>query len=34
MDSNLFVSKYELYPHNRTELENLVYNILNEDIHH
>ncbi|MCU0081534.1 PDDEXK nuclease domain-containing protein [Extibacter muris] len=32
MDSNLFVSKYELYLPNRYELEKLVYNILHEDI--
>ena len=30
MDSNLFVSKYELYLPNRKELEKLVDNILNE----
>lgn len=30
MDSNLFVSKYELYLPNRKELERLVSNILNE----
>lgn len=30
MDSNLFVSKYELYLPNRKELERLVNNILNE----
>lgn len=33
MDSNLFVSKYELYLPNRTELEKLVYNILHEYMH-
>lgn len=32
MDSNLFVSKYELYLPNRKELEKLVYNILHDDI--
>ena len=32
MDSNLFVSKYELYLPNRKELEKLVYNILCDDI--
>ena len=32
MDSNLFVSKYELYLPNRKELEKLVYNILHVDI--
>ncbi len=31
MDSNLFVSKYELYLPNRKELERLVYNIINEN---
>ena len=31
MDSNLFVSKYELYLPNRKELERLVNNILNEN---
>lgn len=33
MDSNLFVSKYELYLPNRKELEWLVTNIINEDNH-
>ena len=33
MDSNLFVSKYELYLPNRKELEWLVKNIINEDNH-
>ena len=32
MDSNLFVSKYELYLPNRKELERLVDNILKEKI--
>ncbi len=32
MDSKLFVSKYELYLPNRSELEKLVYNILNDDL--
>ncbi len=32
MDSNLFVSKCELYLPNRKELEKLVYNILHDDI--
>ena len=32
MDSNLFVSKYELYLPNRKELEKLVHNILHDDI--
>lgn len=32
IDSNLFVSKYELYLPNRKELEKLVYNILHDDI--
>lgn len=32
MDTNLFVSKYELYLPNRKELEKLVYNILHDDI--
>lgn len=31
MDSNLFVSKYELYLPNRKELERLVYNILSDE---
>ena len=31
MDSNLFVSKYELYLPNRKELEKLVYNILHDE---
>ena len=31
MDSNLFVSKYELYLPDRTELEKLVNNILEQD---
>lgn len=31
MDSNLFVSKYELYLPNRKELENLVNRILEDD---
>ena len=31
MDSNLFVSKYELYLPNRKELEKLVNNILEND---
>lgn len=32
MDSNLFVSKYELYLPNRKELEHLVNNILSDDL--
>lgn len=32
MDSNLFVSKYELYLPNRKELERLVNNILSDDL--
>ena len=31
MDSNLFVSKYELYLPNRSELQKLVNNILEQD---
>ena len=31
MDSNLFVSKYELYLPNRNELQKLVNNILEKD---
>ena len=31
MDSNLFVSKYELYLPDRKELEKLVNNILEQD---
>lgn len=31
MDSNLFVSKYELYLPNRKDLERLVNNILDEE---
>lgn len=31
MDSNLFVSKYELYLPNRTELEKLVKDILDDE---
>ena len=31
MDSNLFVSKYELYLPNRRELERLVKNIIEDD---
>ena len=31
MDSNLFVSKYELYLPNRKELEELVNSILEDD---
>jgi len=32
MDSNLFVSKYELYLPNREELKRLVDRIIEEDI--
>ena len=32
MDSNLFVSKYELYLPNREELKRLVNRIIEEDI--
>ena len=32
MDSNLFVSKYELYLPNKKELERLVNNILNDEL--
>ncbi|MBB5263912.1 hypothetical protein HNP82_001017 [Catenibacillus scindens] len=31
MDSNLFVSKYELYLPNREDLERLVFNILKDN---
>lgn len=32
MNSNWFVSKYEFYLPNRSELEKLVYNILKDDM--
>ena len=34
MDSNLFVSKYELYLPNRDELKRLIDRIIEEDIQH
>nr|WP_305147182.1 hypothetical protein [Blautia coccoides] len=34
MDSNLFVSKYELYLPNRRELERLVKNNIEDDKNH